>query len=954
MKHFLLATILLYCGIGYSQTNYSRVKIYADQNQLKQLADLGLAVDHGYRKPGQFIISDFSEYDIQLLQVHGFNYEIQIEDVKSFYRNRPAEDVSLLKDASCSGGSGSTGPEVPVNFEVSSTYGGFYKYDEMLAELDAMASLYPDLITAKTAIPFPAGGFTGEEFTAGETWEGRPIYHVKISDNPNTEEAEPEVLYTAIHHAREPLSMSQTIFYMWYLLENYGTDPEVTYLVDNTEMYFVPCINPDGYIHNEVNDPAGSGMHRKNKNPHIGSWNPGVDLNRNYSYGWNTTGVDSNENSDIYPGKQEFSEPETSAMKYLMETHNFISAFNAHTYGNTLLHPIGTTNEEFADHHDYFTDLTGHMCSENGYLPQKSSGLYPASGDSDDYEYKVDIGVGLKDTVFAMTPEVGTAFWPSSSEIIPSSIDMLLPNMVLSHMAHRYLIVNETDPSTITTMSGNFNHNYQRLGLEDGIVTVSIQPLLNIQSVGAPIDYDVNVRVSGTGSISFTLDPGIVGGDLVRYVLEVDNGLWVKRDTIEKTYGTLELQVFEDGSTTNWTGLWNTTTSSFYSPSTSYTDSPSGNYQNNWSRTYQYANTIDLSSASSASLSFYAKWEIESDYDYCQLQVSTDGGSTWIGQCGNYTVEGSSIGGTVQPTGEPLWEGTQNDWVLEEISLNDYLGQTIDIRFILESDGGLRMDGFYFDDFSVYYSNETPEVPVANFSTSSSEVCLGEAINFTDLSTGVPNSWDWNFGDGSTNSSMENPSYVYPSAGVYDVTLTVTNAEGTDSYTVTSITVNENPTASIDSPSSLVCLTGSPIDLIISNSGDGSGVISGAGVSGTTFDPASAGVGSHDITYTYTNAFNCQAVDVVTIEVDPCISVAEFEGEQLNVFPNPSKGVFTIDGITVGTEYSIIDMRGRLVYKNNAKASKELIDASGLEKGTYFLQTKINENLVNLRIIITK
>src|SRR5690606_29052470 len=101
--------------------------------------------------------------------------------------------------------------------------------------------------------------------------------------------------------------------------------------------------------------------------------------------------------SDVYPGTGEFSEPETQAMKWLVENVGFTSAFNAHTYGNTLLYPIGTTAAEFADHHDYFADLSGHMCSQNGYFPQKSSGLYPASGDSDDYMYKMDVGVGMKD-----------------------------------------------------------------------------------------------------------------------------------------------------------------------------------------------------------------------------------------------------------------------------------------------------------------------------------------------------------------------------------------------------------------------------------------------------------------------------------------------------------------------------------------------------------------------------
>ena len=112
-----------------------------------------------------------------------------------------------------------------------------------------MYNLFPTLISQK--------------FSVGTTIEGRPIYMVKISDNPTVSENEPQVLYTALHHAREPESMEQMIFFMFYLLENYGTDPEATYLVNNREMYFIPVINPDGYQYNYSTNPGGGGMWRK-------------------------------------------------------------------------------------------------------------------------------------------------------------------------------------------------------------------------------------------------------------------------------------------------------------------------------------------------------------------------------------------------------------------------------------------------------------------------------------------------------------------------------------------------------------------------------------------------------------------------------------------------------------------------------------------------------------------
>ena len=691
----LVLTITFLASFFSNAQDYSKIKIYSDSEGLQRLAELGVPVDHGERKKNTFLISDFSAEQIETIRENGFSYEVLIPDVKKFYREQYLNESGDVKNASCSTtGVGNVLPSVPVNFETTpSSYAGMYRYQEMLDALDDMASMYPNLISVKTAI------------STFQTWEGRPIYHVKISDNPSlNESSETKVLYTAIHHAREPLSMSQTIFYMWYLLENYDTNDEIAFLVDNTEMYFVPCLNPDGYLENESSDPNGGGMWRKNRRDHPSSNSFGVDLNRNYSYGWGTTGISFNLNSDVYPGTGAFSEPETQAIQWLVENVGFTSAFNAHSYGDLFLHPIGTTDAEFAAHHDYFTEYGGHMAAKNGYFVQKSSGLYPASGDSDDYMYKVDNGVGAKDTIFAMTPEVGGSFWPSPSQVTSTCQDMLHPNLVLSHITHKYMPVVDADPGSISTMSGNFNHNVQRLGLVDGAVTVSIDALQNIQTVGPGVVHDLNIKQTASGSIAFTLNPLIQFGDEVKYILKTEYGTWTKRDTITKTFGSLPVQFSDNASsTTNWTGDWNMTNAYFVSPSTSFTDG-SGDYQDNTTQVYELLQSIDLTNTLAAQISFYARWEIESNYDYCQFQVSTDNGSSWIGQCGNYTMSGTSANGSVQPDNEPVFEGVQTSWVLEEISLSDYIGQVIKVRFILESDGGVTEDGFYFDDFAVSYS----------------------------------------------------------------------------------------------------------------------------------------------------------------------------------------------------------------------------------------------------------
>lgn len=694
MKKLLLFALLLSASWTFAQQSYSRAKVYADAKGLQSLAEMGIAIDHGTLKRETFFISDFSATEIQTMRNAGYTIDILIEDVQAFYVNQNKVGTEVEKNAGCggtNGGSNTFTPAVPSNFNLGSM-GGFYTYQEFIDEIDAMAAQYPSLISAKAAI------------STFQSHEGRPIYYLKISDNPNTDEAEPEILYTSVHHAREPNSLSEVIFYMWYLLENYTTSEEIQFLVNNSEMYFVPMVNPDGYIYNETTNPNGGGMWRKNrKNNGDGTY--GVDLNRNYSYGWGTTGVSFNTSNDTYPGTGAFSEPETQAMKWFCEHRDFTFAFNAHTYANDILHPIGTTAAEFAVDHDYFQAFTAYMVQYNGYTRMKSSDLYPASGDSDDYMYKVDTVV--KPKIFAMTPEVSNTsggFWPASSEITGICQDMVFPNLMLTHLAHKYLDVQDTDPTSILTASGNFNHSAYRLGTESGAVTVSITPIQGIASVGTGVVHDLTLMQTATGAIAYTLNPSIQFGDVIKYVLNTDYGLWVKHDTIVKTYGSLTSQILDEANNNvNWNGTWATTTSTYVSASASFTDSPSGQYANNSSKTYTFNQTIDLTHVTDAGVKFYAKWDIENEYDYCQFQISTDNGATWQGQCGLYTNLGNSSAGGVQPD-EPVYDGTQTSWVLEEISLSDYVGQSIQLRFILEADGGVRADGFYFDDFELMYN----------------------------------------------------------------------------------------------------------------------------------------------------------------------------------------------------------------------------------------------------------
>jgi PKD repeat protein len=121
------------------------------------------------------------------------------------------------------------------------------------------------------------------------------------------------------------------------------------------------------------------------------------------------------------------------------------------------------------------------------------------------------------------------------------------------------------------------------------------------------------------------------------------------------------------------------------------------------------------------------------------------------------------------------------------------LGGTVTVRAV-DTDrnwGNTALDNLLVDYIAFEVGDVQPTAPTADFAGTpvSGEYPLNVA--FTDLSTGVPTSWSWTFGDGGT-STAQNPSHTYVAAGVYTVSLTASNAQGSDTATRTGyITVTE-------------------------------------------------------------------------------------------------------------------------------------------------------------------
>lgn len=695
MKIFIFLFLLTPLCLIAQQERYSRVKIELNvESNIKDLAQLGLCIDHGNHRKNKSLITELSESEINLLDVNGINYEILISDVVQFLHQN-----HKMASSHCESASNTTTLITPENFEFGSL-SGYYSHQEMLEQLDSMRTLYPNLITVKDSLPEVDGISTSHE--------NRPIWMVKVSNNADVFENEPEMIYTALHHAREPGSLTQMIFYLWYLLENYGDDDQVTAILNHTELYFVPMLNPDGYVYNESTNPNGGGFWRKNRRDN-GDGSFGVDLNRNYSYEWgfDNTGSSTDPNSDLYRGPSAGSEPEIKLITNFVDNHNFKFALNYHTFGGLLIYPWGYSDSLTQDSLEFIA-FGEHLVSKNGYT--KGTGTetvgYSANGNSDDWYYG---DTNARSAIYSMTPEAGNAFWPAQNEIIPFCNDNLYPNLWMASYLLNYARLKFEVTEQLDNLSPqDINLNIRRLGLIDSMdFTVGFQNYSTLLISGVS-DSIVFSNMKHLEDSNFTLNiqfnsGAISDGDTISLELFMDNGFFKDIYPIHFVYENSSFTnvVFEDQLSTlglwNPTGSWGLDASLYKSPSTSIGDSPNGDYNNLTTSNIVLDTIFDLTNISSAFINMDVNFDIENDYDYVQFVAHSETDNQDYPLCGKYTNNGSAD----QLIDEPLYDGSSNGWKFEKVSLEDVYGHKIKLRFDFKSDQFSNKEGFNFDNFKV-------------------------------------------------------------------------------------------------------------------------------------------------------------------------------------------------------------------------------------------------------------
>ena len=293
-------------------------------------------------------------------------------------------------------------------------YDVYHDIDESYCFLQNLAAAYPDITRL---------------ISVGQSREGRNIWALKITLNPDVESPDKEkILLKGVTHAREWATHETMLYIAEHLTTGYATDPKVKRIVDNSVVWLIPIVNPDGYAFSWTNIR----MWRKNRriNPVSNcTSNPntstccGVDLNRNYAYKWgfDTQGSSGNACAETYRGPSAASEPETVAIQNLVAQQKFAVSVSYHSYSQLWLFSWGYTTqvtpESFTSMRAMARKLSELVADTHGLTyvhGQSSYTIYRTNGDFNDYAYG-------QHGVLSFTPEVRPRLSSEGGFLLPEA-----------------------------------------------------------------------------------------------------------------------------------------------------------------------------------------------------------------------------------------------------------------------------------------------------------------------------------------------------------------------------------------------------------------------------------------------------------------------------------------------------------------------------------------------------
>ncbi|KAI9560986.1 hypothetical protein GHT06_011942 [Daphnia sinensis] len=222
----------------------------------------------------------------------------------------------------------------------------------------------------------------------GTTYEGRGIIMATISTGSSA--TKPVMYFECAMHAREWVAPATCLYVMNEMATKYGTDAEITAMLDYADWLITPVSNPDGYEYTWTTDR----LWRKNRVPN-GGLCYGTDPNRNFDAGFGGPGASSNACSDTYHGPFAFSTQEASAMRdvILANSGRVVAAVSIHSYSQLWMSPYGYQSVLPADYAEMYRVMTisvNALTATYGTPFQYGNiadTIYPASGGSVDWTY---------------------------------------------------------------------------------------------------------------------------------------------------------------------------------------------------------------------------------------------------------------------------------------------------------------------------------------------------------------------------------------------------------------------------------------------------------------------------------------------------------------------------------------------------------------------------------------
>lgn len=320
-------------------------------------------------------------------------------------------------------------------------------YETYVSTMNAFATAYPNLC---------------QIVDAGTTVGGRKILLAKISDNVATQEAEPEVLYTGTIHGDETTGFILLLRLIDTLLSGYGSDPRITSLVNNLEIWIGPNTNPDGTYYG--GNSTVSGARRYNAN--------GYDLNRNFP----------NYDGSLNTGAIQ---TETNLMMTFANNHRFVLAANFHGGAEVVNYPWDYT---YTLHPDNDWWVTASLVYANSVQANGPSGYFTSvnsNGISNGAAWYV-IGGGRQD-------------WMNYS----------------AHCRELTLEISNTKLPAASTLPNYWNYNYDAMLAYLEQANYGIHGVVN-DPYGNPLAATISISGHDNAYTTVITDPAC--GDFYRYL----------------------------------------------------------------------------------------------------------------------------------------------------------------------------------------------------------------------------------------------------------------------------------------------------------------------------------------------------------------------------------------------------------------------------------------------------